>query len=117
MKKHVVEGEKIIDSIIAESGKEAFLQNAKLFVSGHHERWDGTGYPRGLSGTNIPLQGRIMAIADVYDALRSKRPYKEAFSHEKAVEIIRENRGVHFDPQVVDVFLEICDLFAEVSRM
>jgi putative two-component system response regulator len=117
MKKHVVEGERIIDGIIAESGKEAFLQNAKLFVSGHHEKWDGTGYPRGLSGTDIPLQGRIMAIADVYDALRSKRPYKEALSHEKAVEIIRENKGSHFDPLVVDVFLEISDMFAEVGRM
>jgi putative two-component system response regulator len=117
MKKHVVEGERIIDTIIAESGNEAFLQNARLFAGSHHEKWDGTGYPRGLSGTNIPLQGRVMAIADVYDALRSHRPYKEAFSHEKAVEIIRENRGSHFDPHVVDIFLEICDLFAEVSRM
>jgi putative two-component system response regulator len=116
MKKHTLEGEKIIDTIIAESGNEAFLQNAKLFAGSHHEKWDGSGYPRGLSGTAIPLQGRIMAIADVYDALRSKRPYKEAFSHEKSVEIIRESSGSHFDPEVVKVFLEICSRFADVSR-
>jgi len=113
MKTHASEGEKIIDSIIAESGNEAFLKNAKLFAGYHHERWDGTGYPRRLSGADIPLQGRIMAVVDVYDALRSDRSYKSGFTHEKAVEIIRESRGSHFDPKIVDVFLEISDLFRE----
>ena len=113
MKTHTTEGEKIIDNIIAESGDEAFLQNAKLFAGFHHERWDGTGYPRGLTGVDIPLQGRIMAIADVYDALISDRPYKRAFTHEKAVEIIRESRGSHFDPEIVDVFLTVSDSFKE----
>jgi putative two-component system response regulator len=114
MKTHSIEGEKIIDSIILESGNEAFLLNAKLFAGSHHEKWDGTGYPRGLKGADIPLQGRIMAVADVYDALISERPYKKAFTHEKAVEIIKESRGSHFDPKIVDVFLEVSDLFKEV---
>jgi putative two-component system response regulator len=113
MKAHAIEGEKIIDSIITESGNEAFLQNAKLFAGCHHERWDGAGYPRGLKGEDIPLQGRIMAVVDVYDALISDRPYKRAFTHEKAVEIITESNGSHFDPKIVAVFLEISDLFRE----
>jgi len=113
MKTHAIEGEKIIDSIIAESGSEAFLQNAKLFAGYHHERYDGTGYPRGLKGADIPLQGRIMAIVDVYDALVSNRSYKSAFTHEKAVDIIKENRGSHFDPEIVDVFLEVNELFRD----
>jgi putative two-component system response regulator len=113
MKTHAAEGEKIIDSIISESGNEAFLKNAKLFAGCHHEWWDGTGYPRGLKGADIPLQGRIMAIADVYDALISDRSYKSAFTHEKAVEIIKESSGSHFDPEIVNVFLEINDLFRE----
>ena len=115
MKTHTAEGQRIIDSIIAESGDEDFLQNAKLFASSHHERWDGTGYPHRLKGTAIPLQGRIMAIADVYDALISDRPYKSAFTHKKAVEIITQGRGTQFDPQIVDVFLEVSDLFAAVN--
>jgi putative two-component system response regulator len=113
MKTHAAEGENIIDSIIAESGSEGFLLNAKLFAGYHHEWWDGTGYPRGLKGEEIPLQGRVMAIADVYDALISDRSYKSAFTHEKAVEIIRESRGSHFDPKIVDVFLEVNGLFKE----
>jgi putative two-component system response regulator len=116
MKTHSAEGEKIIDHLIAESGDDIFLQNAKLFAGCHHEKWDGKGYPRGLSGEGIPLQGRIMAIGDVYDALVSDRPYKKAFTHEKAVEIIRESSGSHFDPQIVDVFLDIHTQFAEVAQ-
>jgi putative two-component system response regulator len=114
MKSHAIEGEKIINSIITESGNEAFLQNAKLFAGCHHEKWDGTGYPRGLKGEEIPLQGRIMAVVDVYDALISDRSYKSAFTHERAVEIIKESSGSHFDPKIVDVFLEVSGLFKEV---
>jgi len=113
IKTHAAEGKRIIDSIIEESGDEDFLENAKLFAGYHHERWDGTGYPYGLSGVNIPLHGRVMALADVYDALVSDRPYKKAFSHEEAVKIITESRGSHFDPAIVDVFLEVSDVFAE----
>ena len=116
IKTHATEGEKIIDDIIGESGDEVFLQNAKLFAGYHHERWDGAGYPRRLKGTDIPLQGRIMAVADVYDALISKRPYKKALSHEKAVEIILDSRGKQFDPKIVDVFNEVSGLFRKVSE-
>jgi putative two-component system response regulator len=116
IKTHATEGEKIIDEIIIESGDEAFLQNAKLFAGYHHERWDGLGYPRGLKGTDIPLQGRVMAIADVYDALVSNRSYKKAFTHEKAVEIIMENKGKQFDPELVDVFSEVNSLFRKVME-
>lgn len=115
IKTHTIEGEKIIDTIMEESGHEAFLQHAKLYAGSHHESWNGKGYPRGLKGEEIPLQGRIMALADVYDALLSDRPYKKAFTHEKAVEIIKESRGSHFDPKIVDVFLEINEMFAEIS--
>jgi len=106
MKLHALEGEGIIEDIITESGDGFFLQHAKLFAGYHHERWDGQGYPHGLKGLEIPLQGRIMAVVDVYDALVSNRPYKEAFEHSKAVEIIKEGRGTHFDPCIVDIFLE-----------
>jgi putative two-component system response regulator len=116
MKSHAAEGEGIIDSITAESGDEAFLLNAKLFAGSHHEKWDGTGYPRGLKGTEIPLQGRILAVADVYDALVNERPYKKAITHEEAVEVIRNGGGTHFDPHIVDVFLEVSGLVAEVKK-
>jgi putative two-component system response regulator len=81
------------------------LQMAGSIAFSHHERWDGAGYPQGLRGENIPIEGRITALADVFDALTSKRPYKPAFSVEKSMEIIREQRGKHFDPQVLDAFL------------
>jgi putative two-component system response regulator len=71
----------------------------------HHEKWDGSGYPNGLSGEEIPLEGRITAIADVFDALSSKRPYKDAYPVDRCFEILREGRGKHFDPQLLDVFL------------
>jgi len=115
IKTHAAEGEKIIDDIIKESGDEVFLKNAKLFAGYHHEWWNGNGYPRGLKETNIPLQGRIMAIADVYDALVSERPYKKSFTHEKAVEIILESKGKQFDPKIVDVFNEVNQLFLKVN--
>jgi len=116
IKTHTLEGENIIDDIINESGREEFLENAKLLAGNHHEWWDGTGYPRGLKGEEIPLQGRIMAVADVYDALVSVRPYKDAFPHEKAVAIICENRGRQFDPQIVDVFVSLGEEFARVVK-
>jgi len=113
MKKHAIEGEMIIGSIINESGDDDFLLHAKLFAGSHHERWDGTGYPRGLKGTDIPLHGRIMAIVDVYDALISDRPYKYAYTHEKAVEIILEGKNSHFDPNIIDLFIDINEFFSE----
>ncbi|MCL2805380.1 MAG: response regulator [Treponema sp.] len=109
MKSHAMEGERIIDEIISRTGEGEFLRNAKLFAGTHHERWDGKGYPRGLKETEIPLQGRIMAIVDVYDALVSDRPYKKAFTNEEAVEIIMQNSGSHFDPKIAQLFYEIKD--------
>jgi len=115
IKTHVREGEEIISNIIAESGDETYLQYAKLFAGYHHERWDGTGYPYGLKGLEIPLQGRIMALVDVYDALVSERSYKQSISHDKAVEIIKNNSGSHFDPEIVRVFLLCENEFETVS--
>jgi putative two-component system response regulator len=115
IKTHTSEGEEMIESIIRETGDEDFLYSAKLFAGYHHESWDGTGYPRRLKGLDIPLHGRVMAIADVYDALVSVRPYKKAFTHEEAVEIIKDGSGTQFDPKLVEIFLEISDLFKAVS--
>jgi len=114
MKTHAVEGERIIDEIILRTGEGEFLRNARLFAGFHHERWDGKGYPHGLKGEEIPLQGRIMAIADVYDALVSERPYKRPFAHEEAVRIIMENSGKQYDPRIAQVFYEVKDLFKAV---
>jgi len=107
MKTHPLEGERIIDEAIQRTGDAEFLSNAKAIAVSHHERWDGVGYPYGLKGEEIPLQARMMAIIDVYDALVSKRSYKKALSHKEAVKIIMEGSGKHFDPQIVDVFCEI----------
>lgn len=92
-----------------------FLRFAREIAYGHHEKWDGSGYPQGISGEDIPISARLMAIADVYDALISKRVYKPAFSHEKAVELIVEGRGTHFDPRMVDAFLELQDEFRAIA--
>ena len=93
-----------------------FLRFAHDIAFYHHERWDGTGYPEKLAGDAIPIAARLMAIADVYDALISRRVYKPPYSHDKAVEMIREERGRHFDPDVVDAFLQITEEFHSVAR-
>ncbi|MCL2036417.1 MAG: response regulator [Oscillospiraceae bacterium] len=116
MKTHAQEGELIINKIISRSEGKTFLQYAKIFAGYHHERWDGKGYPHGLSGKDIPLQGRIMALADVYDALVNARPYKKPFSHDEAVEIIVEGKGTQFDPLIVDVFFEVREQFKTVTE-
>jgi len=116
MKTHTMAGARIIDRMIKQTGEEEFLNNAKLIAEYHHERWDGAGYPHGLKETEIPLQGRIMAIVDVYDALVSRRPYKEPFTQEEAVDIIAANAGKQFDPKIVQVFLEIKDGFKTVRE-
>ena len=102
MKKHAANGGGIL-----EGSNAGFISLGEVIALSHHEKWDGTGYPQGLSGTKIPLAGRIAAIADVFDALTSKRPYKEPFSLEKSYAIIREGRGSHFDPDVVDAFFAV----------
>ncbi|MCL2874247.1 MAG: response regulator [Defluviitaleaceae bacterium] len=109
MKTHALIGAEIIEKIIARSGENVFLNNAKIFALYHHERWNGTGYPYGIQGEDIPLQGRIMAIVDACDALMSKRAYKEAFSADQSFEIIAGEKGKHFDPNIVDIFYDIKD--------
>jgi putative two-component system response regulator len=115
IKIHTIEGEKNIERIVSRTGNEAFLRHAKLFAGYHHEHWDGTGYPHGLKEMEIPLQGRILAVADVYDALVSVRPYKKAFSHKQAMDIIMDNSGKQFDPSIADVLSEVEDRFREIS--
>lgn len=102
MKQHTVIGARIL------GGSESDLLKAgEVIAMSHHERWDGTGYPQGLSEEKIPMWGRICSVADVFDALTSKRPYKEAFSNTEAYEILREGRGTHFDPIILDKFFEM----------
>lgn len=118
MERHTVLGAETLAVAEQQSfgeGGHSFLSLAREIAIAHHEKWDGSGYPCGLSGEQIPLGGRLMALADVYDALISKRVYKGPMSHEKAAEIIMEGRGTHFDPDVVDVFLEHQDRFREIG--
>ena len=115
MKTHCAEGLRITDQIGARTDDVEFLRHARLFAGYHHERWDGKGYPHGLAGTDIPLQGRIMAFADVYDALVSARPYKKPFTGEEAVKIIMEGAGTQYDPLIAEVFYEARDKFMAVE--
>ncbi len=105
IKLHTTEGERIIQDIIAPVQTKIYTQVATEIAVGHHEKWNGTGYPYGLQGYGIPLSARIMAIADVFDALTTPRCYKEPFSFEKASDIIKENKGIQFDPDLVEIFL------------
>ena len=89
---------------------------AKEIALSHQEKWDGSGYPQGLAGDAIPLSARLMAVADVYDALVTRRPYKEPLSHAEAVRIIDRGRGTHFDPDIVDAFLASQDQFAAIAH-
>jgi len=113
MKLHTHIGRQIIEKVELMTCESEFLKYAKIFAVSHHEKWDGTGYPYGLKGSEIPLLGRIMAIADVYDAIASVRPYKPPASHETAVRIIVEGSGVHFDPMLVDIFTKVSERFQE----
>ena len=88
----------------------------EIIAMSHHEKWDGSGYPKGLAGEDIPLYGRICAVADVFDALTSRRPYKEAFSNEKSLDIMRAGRGSHFDPRILDVFFNDFDRVKDIQR-
>lgn len=104
MKRHTVIGAMTLQSVRAQYPQNEFVNMGIAITRSHHERWDGSGYPDGLSGERIPLSARIMALADVYSALRSKRPYKEAFTHEESHQIILQGTGTHFDPVVVQAF-------------
>ncbi len=116
MRKHAIYGR---DAIMAAekmlSQESTFLRYAREIAYGHHEKWDGSGYPHGLKGDEIPVSARLMAVADVYDALISRRVYKPPFPHEKAVAIIAEGRGTHFDPDMAETFLEINDEFRSIA--
>lgn len=117
MKAHTTLGYKAIEHAEAALGTPvAFLDMAKQIALYHQEKWDGSGYPEGLSGTRIPLSARLMAIADVYDALISRRVYKEGMPHEKAVAIIIDGRGSHFDPDLVDAFFAITGQFQAIAQ-
>lgn len=106
MKTHTTIGANTLSEFKNKYTKNKTLDLAINIANYHHEKWDGTGYSHGLSGEKIPLSARIMAFIDVYDALRSKRVYKEAYSHEKSIEIIKQGKGTHFDPIIVDAFLD-----------
>jgi len=107
IQRHVEHGQRILERAYSQSGMKdpGLFRMASHIVAGHHERWDGSGYPNGLRGDTIPIPARMLAVADVYDALVSKRVYKEAMAHARALETIRAGRGSHFDPDVVDAFL------------
>ena len=117
MKTHVTVGVDAIEQIMNQTKEHAFLNHAMLIAGTHHEKWDGSGYPVGLKGANIPIEGRLMAIADVYDALISERPYKKAFTHAEACRIIEESAGSHFDPILVDVFKNVEDKLAQTKSV
>jgi response regulator RpfG family c-di-GMP phosphodiesterase len=116
MRRHTEYGARALAQAEAQLGSTSFLTLAREIAESHHERWDGGGYPAGLSGEKIPRGGRIMALADVYDALISKRVYKEAFSHEKARDIILSEGGAHFDPAVVDAFARREEQFRRIAE-
>jgi putative two-component system response regulator len=118
MKEHARYGGEALaraESALVDSESSSFLKMAREIADAHHEKWDGSGYPEGLVGDAIPVAARLMALADVYDALISKRVYKPAFPHERAVSIIEEGRGSHFDPDIVDAFLRIQDAFHRIA--
>jgi len=116
MKSHARCGSDTLEAALRQYPHAAFLRMARDIAASHHERFDGRGYPDGLAGEDIPLSGRIVAVADVYDALSSKRVYKEAFTHDVAKAIILEESGNHFDPDIVDCFVEAEDRFLELPQ-
>jgi adenylate cyclase len=117
MKQHTIYGRNTILAAERKLGNTSFLRIAREIAYTHHERWDGSGYPEGLKGEQIPIPGRLMALVDTYDALTSKRVYKSKIPHEKAVEIITEEKGSHFDPEVVDAFLKLKENFQEIASI
>jgi len=117
MKTHAMLGRDAISHAEKSLGADVeFLHMAKEIALSHQEKWDGSGYPEGLSGDAIPISARLMAVADVYDALISRRVYKEGMPHDNAVQIIVEGKGIHFDPDMVDAFLLIHDKFHEIAQ-
>ncbi|MDD3593760.1 MAG: HD domain-containing protein [Candidatus Gastranaerophilales bacterium] len=116
MKTHTVLGYDTLNEVDSKFGDNTFIQMGKVIARSHHERWDGTGYPDKLKGEEIPLAARIMSIADVYDALRARRAYKEPFSHEKSCAIIMEGKGNQFDPDIIDAFSNVQEDFDRIYK-
>lgn len=116
MKKHTLFGAQTLDAALDRFPEARFLRMARNIAAHHHERWDGSGYPEGLSGEDIPLSARIVALADVYDALTTRRVYKDAFPHDEAKELIERDSGTHFDPDVVQAFVEAEEEFIRIQR-
>ena len=116
MKLHSQYGKTLLEDLQNKVPNQTFLEYAKVLAHRHHEKWDGTGYPDQLKGEEIPLQARMMSIADVYDALVSERPYKKAFTHEEAMKSVAEGRGTQFDPNLVDIFLTLSDKIKEIGE-
>jgi len=110
-KKHTTFGAEIL-----KNSSSDFIKVGRVIALSHHAKWDGTGYPKGLKDSKIPLNGRITAIADVFDALTSKRPYKEVIPTEKSFQIIREGKEKHFDPDIVDAFFRKEDQIVEIRN-
>ena len=115
MKTHAQKGLEIIEKMEHSAEFVTPMDHAKFFAGTHHEKWDGSGYPRGLAGINIPLEGRIMAIADVYDALISVRPYKKSFTADESAKIIIDGAGTHFDPALTETFKKVKNDFANIA--
>ena len=118
MKRHPTYGRDAIAQAEAELGDQggSFLRYAREIAHCHHEKWDGSGYPQGLAGDAIPISARLMATADVYDALMSRRVYKEAYSHEQVMQMILAQRGRHFDPDVVDALLGLAETCRDIAQ-
>ena len=115
MKTHAEIGARTLNETLSNYPQAKFLEMARDIAYAHHEYWDGSGYPRGLKGIEIPLSARIVTVADVYDALTTRRVYKDAYTHEKARQMIEEDSGTHFDPLIVSTFLRIEDDFIDIA--
>jgi HD-GYP domain-containing protein (c-di-GMP phosphodiesterase class II) len=117
IKQHARLGGEALKTVDRQVKRESFLTIGKEVAFYHHERWDGAGYPEGRKGAQIPLSARIVALADVYDALMSKRSYKDALSHEEAAKIILAESGTHFDPDIVEVFTQNQETFRRIQML
>ena len=116
MKQHPVIGADTLRAVLKQYPRNPIIQAGVDIAESHHERWDGSGYPYQLEGENIPLSARILALADVYDALTSQRCYKDAFDHEHCQQLIIEGKGSHFDPLIVDAYLEVGEEFMRIRN-
>jgi putative two-component system response regulator len=115
MRRHPAHGRDVIANAERDVGvhDDQILTMAKAIVYSHHEKWDGTGYPEGLRGSDIPIPGRVIAVVDVYDAILTRRLYRASMAHDEAVAFIVKGKGTHFDPDVIDAFVQVADAFRD----